>query len=123
MRGSVILVAALGMVAASGCGGSEQDAARDVVKEYADAIADGDEERVCDTLTEDSRKQFDRAGCEKAYANFGAFLDREQKERLKELEPEVKVDGASATTTIREEPLKGELRLKKEDGEWRVASR
>jgi hypothetical protein len=122
MRGSAILVAALAVAAASGCGGSEEDAARDAVKRYAEAIAEGDEKEVCETLTEDSRKQFDRAGCEKAYSNFGAFLDREQKERLNDLEPEVKIDGAKATTTIAEEPLKGKVRLEKEDGEWRIAS-
>jgi hypothetical protein len=122
MRGPVILVAALAMAAASGCGGSEEDAAREVLKRYAQAIADGDEKQVCDTLTEDARKQFDRAGCEKAHANFGAFLDREQRDKLNDLEPEVKVDGANATTTIAEEPLNGEVRLRKEDGEWRIAS-
>jgi ketosteroid isomerase-like protein len=122
MRGVAILVAALAMVAASGCGGSEEDAARDVVKRYAEAIAEGDEKEVCDTLTEDSRKQLDRGGCEKAYSNFGAFLDREQKDKLRDLEPDVKIDGAKATTAIPEEPLKGEVRLEKQDGEWRIAS-
>jgi hypothetical protein len=113
------------LVAGAGCGGtSEEDKARDVVKEYAEAIADGDERRVCATLTKDSKKRFERAKttCEDAFKGFGKFLGGQQRDKLKELDPEVKVDGDRATTRIDEPPLEGEVRLKKENGVWRVST-
>jgi hypothetical protein len=142
-RTATILVAAVGLVVVSGCGGSDgddardvapdagdivggsdDDAARDVVRDYAEAIADGDEKKVCDTLSEDSKKRFDngRTKCEDAYKNFGAFLNDEQKDKLRGIDPEVEVDGNSATTQIDEQPLEGKVTLKKEDGEWKVSN-
>jgi hypothetical protein len=125
MRGSFIMLAGLAMVAAAGCGGSsEEDDARDAVKEYVEAIADGDEKKVCDTLAENTRKQFDESKikCEDAYKNFGKALNTEQKDKLKDLDPKVKIDGDEASTKVDEPPFEGTLRLKKEDGEWKVRS-
>jgi hypothetical protein len=124
MRRAVILLVGLAMVAPSGCGASEEEDASDVVKEYVQAIAEGDEKKVCDTLAENTRKQFDESKikCEDAYKNFGKALKTEQKDKLKDLDPEVKVDGDKATTKVDEPPFEGELRLKKEDDEWKVSS-
>jgi hypothetical protein len=119
-----ILAAGLAL-GVTGCGGSGEEEARGVVKEYAQAIADGDERKVCATLSEDSKKQFESADtkCEDAYKNFGAFLNREQKDKLRDIDPEMQVDGDSATTKVAEKPLEGVVRLKEEDGEWKVSSR
>jgi hypothetical protein len=125
MRRSVVLVAGLAMVAASGCGASsDEDEARDVVRQYAEAIADGDEGKVCDTLSKDSKNGFDRAKttCEDAYKNFGRFLSGKQKDELKNVDPEVKVNGDRATAKVAEPPLEGALRLKREDGEWKIST-
>jgi hypothetical protein len=125
MRGPIILLSGLAMAAASGCGGtSEEDAARDAVKDYANAIANGDEKAVCATLSSGSKKRFARSKttCENAYKAFGKFLDRNQKDKLKRLSPEVKVDGNKATTKIDQPPLEGELRLEKQGGEWKIST-
>jgi hypothetical protein len=125
VRRSVVVLAALAFVAGTGCGGtSEEDEARNVVKEYADAIADGDERGVCATLSKESRKRFDRAKttCEDAYKSFGKFLGGNQKDKLRALDPEVKVEGNKATTQIDQAPLAGELRLEKEGGEWKIST-
>jgi hypothetical protein len=125
MRGPVAVLAGVAMVAASGCGGtSEEDEARDVVKQYADAIADGDERKVCATLSKDSKKRFDRTKttCEQAYEDFGKFLTGKQRGKLKGLDPQMEVDGDKATTKIDQPPLQGELRLNKEKGEWKIST-
>jgi hypothetical protein len=127
LRGTAVALAAgLVLAAAPGCGigdgDSDEDDAREAVKDYAAAIADGDEAKVCDTLSEDSRKQFETADttCEKAFENFGGFLSDEQKDKLRDIDPDIKVDGDTATAQIEEQPLEGEVRLKKEEGDWRV---
>jgi hypothetical protein len=125
MRGFGVVLACLLIVATPGCGGgSEEDEARDVVKEYIEAVADSDEEKVCDTLSENTRKQFDESKikCEDAYKTFGRALTSEQKDKLNDLDPEVKVDGTEATTKVDEPPFEGTLRLKKEGDEWKVRS-
>jgi hypothetical protein len=111
-------------VALPGCGGSEEDDAREAVKAYVGAIADGDEKTACDSLTEESKKRFGKARttCPEAFANFGGFLKREQKDRLKQIDPEVRVRGNSATAKVDAPPFEGELRLRKEAGEWKVAT-
>jgi ketosteroid isomerase-like protein len=125
-RAVVVVVVAVALFAICGCGigdgGSDEDDARDVVKSYAAAIADGDEAEVCDTLSEDSRKQFETADttCQEAFKNFGGALSDEQKDKLKDIDPDVKVDGDTATAQVDEQPLEGEVRLKKEDGDWKV---
>ena len=120
------LAAGLALVALPGCGtgdgDSDGDDARDVVKDYATAIADGDEGQVCDVLSEDSKKQFEASDttCEDAVKNFGGFLSDEQKDELKDIDPDVKIDGDTATAQVDERPLEGEVRLKKEDGDWKI---
>jgi hypothetical protein len=125
-RAAAGLVAGLALVCAPGCGiggGSDEDDARDVVKDYAAAIADGDENKVCDTLSEDSKRQFEAADstCEEAFKNFGGALSDEQKDKLKGIDPDVDIDGDTASARVDEQPLEGEVRLKKEEGAWKVA--
>ena len=55
--------------------------------------------------------------------NFGAFLSGQQKEELKNIDPKMEIDGDNATTRVEERPLEGEVRLKKEGGEWRISTR
>jgi hypothetical protein len=126
MRGPVVVVAGLALASGSGCGGtSEEEEARQVVREYAGAIADGDERRACATLSNESKKRIERGKttCVDAYEGFGKFLREKQKEKLRNLDPQMRVDGDKATTRIDQPPLQGELRLNKEDGKWKVSIR
>jgi hypothetical protein len=126
MRRAAIVGTAVVAVAATGCGGSsDEDAARDAVKEYAEAIADRDGRRACESLARAARAQFERSkvGCEAAYRAFGRALDRRQREMLEEIDPDMNVDGNEASTRVDEPPLEGELRLRKEGGDWKVVTR
>jgi hypothetical protein len=123
-----VLAIVLVLAPVAGCdirggGSSDEDDARAVAKDYAAAIADGDEKKICDTLSADSKKQLERGDdtCEEAFKNFGGVLDDEQKEQLRDLDPDVEVDGDSATAQVDERPLEGEVRLKKEGGDWKVS--
>jgi hypothetical protein len=126
VRGRLIAFAVLATSAGHGCGGtSEEEQARDVVKEYAAAIADGNERKVCAALSKESKRRFDRAKttCEDAYEGFGEFLGASQKDKLKRLDPQVSIQGNEASTSIDQPPLEGKLRLKKEGGEWKISTR
>jgi hypothetical protein len=125
-RTAAALVAGLALAALSGCGpfGSDEDDVKDVVRDYTEGVAEGDGKKVCDTLAEDSRKQFEQAGtkCEDAFKSFGAFLNDEQKDKLKDIDPDVEIDGDNATAKVDELGSTGsnEVKLKKEDGDWKI---
>jgi hypothetical protein len=127
VRGA-LLAAVLALVVAGcgiGDGDSDEDKARDVIKDYATAVADGDEKEICGLLSEDSKRQLERgdATCEESFKNFGAFLNDEQKQQLKDIDPDVTVDGDNASAQVDEPPLEGEVRLKRENGDWKVTLR
>ena len=126
VRAKSTLVAAITGLALAGCGpfGSEEDEVKDVVRDYAAGIADGDGGKVCDTIAEDSKEQFEQAGtkCEDAFKSFGAFLTPDQKDDFKNIDPDVSIDGDEATAEVDELGPTGqtEFRLKKDDGDWRI---
>ncbi len=125
-RAIAAVAAALALIALPGCGpfGSDEDDVKDVVKDYAAGVADGDGKKVCDTLAEDSKKQFEEVGakCDETFSSFGGFLNDEQKDKLKDVDPDVEIDGDNATAKV--DALEGtgtdELKLKKEDGDWKI---
>ena len=125
-RAIATLAAGLALVAVPGCGpfGSDEDDVKEVVQDYAEGVADGDGKKVCDTLAEDSKKQFEEAGtkCEDTFESFGAFLNEEQKDKLKDVDPDVEIDGDNATAKVDELQGTGstEVKLKKEDGDWKI---
>jgi hypothetical protein len=124
MRLVVISLAGVVALSGAGCGGSsEEDAARDAVKEYVVAIADRDGRAACALLAREVREQFERskATCQKAYGSFGRALNSRQRDRLKSVEPEVTVEGDEASTKIKEPPFEGELLLRREDEAWKIA--
>ena len=116
----------LAALALAGCGpfGSDEDDAKQVVKDYATGIAEGDGKKVCDTLAEDSKSDFEAAGtnCEDTFKSFGTFLTDDQKDELKDIDPEVEIDGDTATANVDELGTTGtdEVKLKKEDGDWKI---
>jgi len=125
-RTAALAVTALALVALPGCmGNSDEDDAKEVVKDYAEAIANGDGKKVCDTLSEDAKRTFERRDrkCEDTFKSVGGFLTDEQKDKLKDIDPNVEVDGDNATATVEElEDAAGstEVKLKKEDGDWKI---
>jgi hypothetical protein len=123
-RVAAVLAAGLVLVAAPGCGGSDEDDVKEVVQDYTEGVADGDGGKVCNTLSDESKDRFQQAGakCEDVFKSFGAFLNDEQKDKLKDIDPDVEVDGDNATAKVDELEGTGstEVKLKKEDGDWKI---
>jgi hypothetical protein len=126
-------VAALGLaLAVAGCGKSDEDKARDAVRGYFDAVADGDGPEACGHLASEARKGLE-AGAASAGAGPGGcgrtldrLLDAPNARRIRRSFDEVEVGGAklkgdTGTVTIRGAAGEVPLPVRKEDGGWRVA--
>ncbi|CAN5478648.1 hypothetical protein BH20ACT19_BH20ACT19_04800 [soil metagenome] len=122
LRTLVLTSLAAASLLAAGCGGSEEDAVEDSVKEFASAAKDKDFGGVCDKLTDELRQQIGQAGggnCEEALKQFGEQVDLGGIPDPDEIEFEsVEVDGDNATVKIKGED--NESKLVKEDGEWKA---
>jgi len=115
-------IALLG-VAACGGGGDEGDA-EDTVKEFAGALADKDGKKACDQLAQDAKDQFEQAGqkCEDLLQLAFASISEEERNELRDIDPDVSVDGDNATAKVPNigEEGEAEIKLKKEDGDWKI---
>jgi ketosteroid isomerase-like protein len=120
-RSITAVVCAALLVAAAGCGQSDQEKAREVVQEYIDASNDGDYERVCELYSEDFKRQL-------AVDDCPAFVEEQTSGVEQELElVDVRADGDRATAQIdavRQEEggtARIGLLLERADGdEWRI---
>jgi hypothetical protein len=115
------LVCAAALVAAAGCGETDQEQAREVVQDYVDARNDGDFELVCD-LYSDSFKQQLAIG-----ENCPAFVEEQTSGAGGELSvADVHVNDDRATADLdvsegSEVPSRVALLLEREDdGEWKI---
>jgi hypothetical protein len=115
------LVCAAALVAAAGCGETDQEQAREVVQDYVDARNDGDFELVCD-LYSDSFKQQLAIG-----ENCPAFVKEQTSGAGGELSvADVHVNDDRATADLdvsegSEGPSRVALVLEREDdGEWKI---
>lgn len=121
-RSVTAAVCAALLVAAAGCGQSDQEKAREVVQEYIDASNSGDYERVCELYSEEFKRQL------AIEENCPGFVEEQSSGVAQELElVEVRVDGDRATAQIdavREEEggtARIGLLLERADGdEWQI---
>ena len=115
------LVCAAALVAAAGCGETDQEQAREVVQDYVDARNDGDFELVCD-LYSDSFKQQLAIG-----ENCPAFVEEQTSGaggELSVVDVHVRDDQATADLDVSqgsEGPSRVALVLERgDDGEWKI---
>lgn len=95
------------------------------IDEFAEAVADGDGDAACERLTEDAQEEIAQGqDCEDVIEFVSGALDDEDKDELRDIEPEdVEVDGDTATATIPEvvEGGEDEIELVREDGDWLIS--
>jgi hypothetical protein len=115
------LVCAAALVAAAGCGETDQEQAREVVQDYVDARNDGDFELVCD-LYSDSFKQQLAIG-----ENCPAFVEEQTAGaggELSVVDVRVRDDRATADLDV-SEGSEGPSRVaivleRQDDDEWKI---
>jgi hypothetical protein len=123
-----IATACVGVIALLGvaaCGGGDDEGdAEDTVRNFATALADKDGKKACDQLSEDAKNQFEEAGqkCEDLLQLAFASISEEERNELKDIDPDVSVDGDNATAKVPNigEGGDSEIKLKKEDGDWKI---
>ena len=116
------------LVAVSGCGGGDdKEEAEQTVRDFVQATRERDADRFCDELvTQEFLEQTigatgDKAkeSCKREFRNLRGL--RVTLVRIVTTE----VDGDNATVTAvldrQDQPIREKLRLKKEDGDWKLA--
>jgi hypothetical protein len=126
MRRTAVTMLLAVAVGAVGCGGDESEDEEDVksaVKEYAQAIADGDQPKACNLLTDEVKSAVEeRTGkqCQSFITNLSTIGAGEQFSSVEATE--VKVDGDRAEARVKGA---GEIELEidfvKEGEQWKLS--
>jgi hypothetical protein len=126
-----LLTLALAVLAllAPGCGGSDPDEA---VRDYLDAVVAQDGERACDQLTDELRREIERApaargqgrtcaGVMELMAGLNPALTKQD---VEELDIAVEEDGDRAVATLQSPLARREetIDLVDIDGDWRIST-
>ena len=131
-RAGAAALAACVALAVGGCGQDEgqADAARQATRTYFAALAAGDAARACSLLARDVRRQFvARVAAITSAPDCPAALGTLLKGRGGSLVKRVaraarvgdaKVDGDTATVKLSSNAQQVDVRLRREDGAWRV---
>lgn len=122
MRMALTAVAcSIALAALAGCGESEQEQAREVVQDYAEARNSGDYEAVCELFSESFIEQLGTDDCPAFIEEQTAGADGEQ--QLEVVNVRVSDEVATAEIDVVSEaagPSRVVVRLQEEDGEWRI---
>jgi hypothetical protein len=119
----IACLAALSLAAFAGCGpfGSGPE---DAVKDFSEAVADGDGEKACDLVTDEyAEQEFGGDECEEQVEQFGEQASDEDKDKLRDVEvSDVEEDGDKATAKVKiEGEDEDEVELEKVDGDWKIS--
>jgi hypothetical protein len=132
------------LVILAGCGGSDApktdpDAVAQVLKDAANAFADGDGDKACGYLTGDAQRQailmtgagaLGQVDCATAVKRVTFAMTPLDKQRIESLEPSnVQVNGTSASATLAtaagqpqgQQPLSVQLNLQKDGDDWKIS--
>ena len=112
------LACAAALAALAGCGESDQEQAREVAQDYAEARNDGDFEAVCDLFSDEFVKQLAVEDCPGFIEEQTAGADEE----VSVVDVRVKDDTATADLDVTGEagPSRIVIRLEREGDDWLI---
>ena len=115
------LVCTAAIAAAAGCGESDQEQAREVAQDYAEARTSGDYEAVCELFSDSFVAELQTDDCPAFIEEQTAGADGEEQVEV----VEVRASGDKATadldiTSGSGGPTRIGLSLEQEDGEWLI---
>jgi ketosteroid isomerase-like protein len=121
LRTLTAVACSIALAALAGCGESEQEQAREVVQDYAEARNAGDFEAVCELFSERFVEQLGTDDCPAFIEEQTAGADGEQ--TLEVVDVRVSDEVATAELDVVSDatgPSRVVVRLEEEDGEWRI---
>ncbi len=118
---AVIATLVLGV---AGCGGSDEDDIKTTVKDFFGALADRDGDKACDLLVKAAKTGAAGANCAQTVTRAATqAVPENRREAARKIEVhKVQINGDNATASAKGPRGERTLALKKEDGEWRLAS-
>jgi Domain of unknown function (DUF4878) len=120
----IACLTALSLAAFAGCGPFGGNSPEDAIKDFSEAVADGDGEKACDLVTDDYKEEeFGGDECEEQVEAFGDEASDEDKDKLRDVEvSDVEEDGDKATAKVKTEGEdEDEVELEKVDGDWKLS--
>jgi len=130
-RSTLVLLTLLGAaIVSAGCGKSDSEAAGDAAVAYLEAFAEGDGEKACDTLTDQTKKvivpqvgrKVGTRDCPAAIKSLRTRLTVPQTDAFKQATAtRVKIRGDLAEVRFRAGSLRGAAELRKAGGDWRIS--
>ena len=120
-HGAVIATLVLG---AASCGESDEDKVKTTVKDFFGALADRDGRKACDLLVKAASTGAAGANCARSVTQIATqAVPENRREAARKIEVrKVEIRGDNATASAKGPRGERTLALKKEDGEWRLAS-
>jgi hypothetical protein len=102
-------------------------AAEQTLRDYIDGVVEGDGAKVCDQFTDEVRERLEQSGeqgCAELFDGLLGIISEEQKDELRDIDPEVEVNGDRATATVPSIEGGGQetVNLIKEGDEWKIAT-
>jgi hypothetical protein len=128
MRGRTAALLLALALAAAGCGGdgdggSDEDDVKSAVSDYGKAVAESDQERACELLTESVKQEVEEETgkqCQSFVTNLASFGSAEEIAGAEA--SEVTVNGIEATATVKGVGgIELEMDLAKEGDDWKIA--
>ena len=115
------LACLVALAAAAGCGESEQEQAREVAQDYAEARTDGDYAAVCELFSESFVAELQTDDCPAFIQEQTAGADGDEEVEV----VDVRASGDKATADLDISsgsggPTRIGLSMELEDGEWRI---
>ena len=130
MRGAA--VAAVVVVAlTAGCGEDPEDQVRSTVRAYLESFVDGDAEKTCALMTEDTRREFVRGArslaptndCATATIAVRAAAGRKAINALRDAKiSRVRIQGNAASVRLTASSGESVATLTRQGGDWKVSS-
>ncbi len=122
----LVLVLALLAAAVGACGQeSEEDKAKSTVEDYLKAVTDGDGGAACELVSARTKKRIERGGrsCATTISSLDSGSGKAVLAQFKKAKVEnVKVNGDTATASIRVAGLSQPAKLRKQGGDWKLDS-
>src|SRR4051812_26258437 len=126
MRSAIAVAVAVGLLAAAGCGQSDEDQVKATAHDFFDALQDQDGGRACKLVTPDFAKQVTssmneisdtKGGCADALAGFqGTAVPKFPKVTA------VNLNGNTATAIVEGDGgTRAQISLEKSGGDWKVS--